>query len=283
MSKTVTRFRFLDSSSVFSRQMRKVHDIVSHLARVGRLLRRFAAALVVVGTMVIFGGVVGTWNALPNAAFAQGAPAVARVAVTSLPTSVVHVVTETASTQVSSPSAATGLTPRILVSAAATAPAVSQCDPPAFPTGAGFQVTCFVTVENTMTSQGVTSSTVTATACLAAVGVLPPSGCTTTVTTSSQLVTSVDQCNGVVYGGGSNVTCSVTAINNIPVGTSTSGVTVDQCIGSGTGGGTQPTVVCSPLGSTTSATITQCNGSGNGGVPRCGCSAQSRVPWRRCP
>src|ERR1019366_7442816 len=106
--------------------------------------------------------------------------------------------------------------------------------------------------ENTVTAQGVTSSTVTVTACLAAAGVLPPSGCTTTVTTSSQLVTSVDQCNGTVN-------------NNIPVGTPTTGVTVDQCVGSGTGGGTEPTVVCTPLGSTTNATVTQCNGSGNGG------------------
>ena len=120
--------------------------------------------------------------------------------------------------------------------------------PPAFPTGAGFEVTCTVTIENTITAQGVTSSTVTATACLAAAGVLPPAGRTTTVTTSSQLVTSVDQCNGIVYGGGSNVTCNITVNNNIPVGTPTTGVTVDQCVGSGTGGGTQPTVVCSPLG-----------------------------------
>ena len=145
------------------------------------------------------------------------------------------------------------------------ASAFSQCDPPAFPTGAGYQVTCHVSVDNTVTASGATSSTVTATACLAAAGVLPPAGCTTTTTTSSHLVTSVNQCNGIVYGGGSNVTCDVTVTNSIPTGTATSGVTVNQCNGSGTGGGTAPTVVCAPTGSTTNATVTQCNSSGNGG------------------
>jgi hypothetical protein len=152
-------------------------------------------------------------------------------------------------------------------SAAATAPAATQCDPPAFPTGAGFEVNCTITIDNTVTAAGATSSTVTATSCLAAAGVLPPSGCTTTVTTATQLVTSVDQCNGVVDGGGSNVICRVAVVNTIPAATATSGVTVDQCVGSGTGGGTQPTVVCAPVASTTNATITQCNGSANGGGP----------------
>src|SRR5487761_1734004 len=150
-------------------------------------------------------------------------------------------------------------------SGATSAPAVSQCDAPAYPTGAGYQVTCTITIVNTVTAQGATSSTVTATACLAAAGVLPPSGCTTTVTTSNQLVTSVDQCNGIVYGGGSNVTCVVTVDDTVPTGTATSGVTVNQCNGSGTGGGIAPTVECVPTGSTTNATVTECNGSGNGG------------------
>jgi hypothetical protein len=150
-------------------------------------------------------------------------------------------------------------------SAAATAPAAAQCDPPAFPTGAGFEVNCTIGINNTVSSAGVSSSTVTATACLAAAGVLPPNGCTTTVTTSNQLVTSVDQCNGIVTGGGSNVTCAVSVTNSIVTGTAGAGVTVNQCIGSGTGGGTQPTTVCAPVASTTGATVTQCNGSGNGG------------------
>jgi hypothetical protein len=152
-----------------------------------------------------------------------------------------------------------------VVAAAATAPAATQCDPPAFPTGAGYQVTCTITIDDTVSAAGATSSTVTGTACLAAAGVTPPSGCTTTVTTSNQLVTSVDQCNGIVVGGGSNLTCNVSVVDTVPTGAATSGVTVNQCIGSGTGGGTQPTLLCAPVASTTNAVVTQCNGSGTGG------------------
>ena len=101
---------------------------------------------------------------------------------------------------------------------AAVAPAATQCDPPAYPTGAGFEVSCTITIDNTVTSTGLTSSSITATACLAAAGVLPPFGCTTVVTTSNQLVSTVNQCNGVADGGGSNVTCSVSVINTIPAG-----------------------------------------------------------------
>lgn len=128
-------------------------------------------------------------------------------------------------------------------SASPSAPVVTQCDPPAFPTGAGYEVTCTVAIDNTLTAQGAASSTVTATACLATAGVLPPSGCTTTVAASNQLVTSVDQCNGIVTGGGSDVTCDVTVDNNVPAGTATSDVTVDQCQGSGGSGGT---TICIP-------------------------------------
>src|SRR5450759_884190 len=108
-----------------------------------------------------------------------------------------------------------------------TAPAITQCNPPDFPgTTAGWEVTCTVTVVNTTTAAGATSSTVTTTECLAAAGVYFPScttaptpdGPVTTVVTSTQLVTSVNQCNGIVTGGGSDVHCSVTVINNVPVG-----------------------------------------------------------------
>jgi len=158
-----------------------------------------------------------------------------------------------------------GIASAPVASAAASAPAAAQCNPPAFPTGAGEEASCNIAVTNTVTSAGATSSTITATACLAAAGVLPPAGCTTTVTTSKQLVSSINQCNGIVDGGGSNVTCNVTFANDISSGTPTSGATVNQCNGSGTGGGTQPTTVCAPVASTTNATVTQCNGSGTGG------------------
>lgn len=83
-------------------------------------------------------------------------------------------------------------------------------------------------------------------------------------TVSTQAVTAIDQCNGSGNGGGGTVTCDV-IITGAPAGGTD--VTISQCVASGTGGGTQPTTVCVP-GSTpddTSADIQQCNSSGNGG------------------
>jgi hypothetical protein len=152
--------------------------------------------------------------------------------------------------------------------AASGAPAVTQCNPPDFPITAGFQVTCTVSVENYTSATGATSSTVTTSACLGAAGVVFPAcplnlGPVTSTTMSTQLVTSVNQCNGIVTGGGSNVYCNVTVTNNVPAGTPEAGVTTDQCIGSVTGMG--GTVACNPTSSTTNATVTQCNGSVTGG------------------
>jgi hypothetical protein len=153
-------------------------------------------------------------------------------------------------------------------SAASGAPAVTQCNPPDFPITAGFQVTCTVSVENYTSATGATSSTVTTSACLGAAGVVFPAcplnlGPVTSTTMSTQLVTSVNQCNGIVTGGGSNVYCNVTITNNVPAGTPESGVTTDQCVGSVTGAG--GTMACNPTSSTTNATVTQCNGSVTGG------------------
>jgi hypothetical protein len=174
-------------------------------------------------------------------------------------------------------------------SAASGAPAVTQCNPPDFPTGIGYQVTCNVSVNNYTSSSGATISTLTTSACLAAAGVVYPScplnlGPVVTTTSSTQLVTSVNQCNGIVNGHGSNVYCNVTVTNHVPPGTPESGVSVNQCIGSAGGGGS--TQACTPLGSTTNATVTQCNGSSNGGgtyagQPAVGCSvtgADSALP-----
>ncbi len=83
-------------------------------------------------------------------------------------------------------------------------------------------------------------------------------------TVSTQSVTAIDQCNGSGNGGGATVKCDVIITGASP---GTASVTISQCIGSGQGGGTQPTTVCIP-GSTpndTSATIQQCDSSGNGG------------------
>ncbi len=83
-------------------------------------------------------------------------------------------------------------------------------------------------------------------------------------TVSTQSVAAIDQCNGSGNGGGATVKCDVIITGASPGSAS---VTISQCVGSGEGGGTQPTTVCIP-GSTpndTSATIQQCNSSGNGG------------------
>lgn len=182
-----------------------------------------------------------------------------------------------------------GLT-AISASAASGAPAVSQCNPPdGFISAAAYQVTCSVTVDNYTSPTGATLSTVTTSACLGAAGVVFPScplnlGPIVTTTSSTQLVTSVNQCNGIANAGGSNVYCNVTVTNHVPTGTTESGVTTDQCIGSTGGGGS--TEACTPLGSTTNATVTQCNGSSNGpgtyaGEPGVGCTvtgAESALP-----
>jgi hypothetical protein len=154
--------------------------------------------------------------------------------------------------------------------ASAAPTAVGQCNADTFPTGAGFEVTCDVIIVNTVTASGATSSVVTTIECLAAAGVAYPN-CTTdptpdgaviTVVRSTQLVNSVTQCNGVVTGGGSNVICNVEITNNIPVGTSTSGVTVNQCNNAAT-----TTELCDPFpASSSGATVTQCNGSGGKGT-----------------
>lgn len=139
---------------------------------------------------------------------------------------------------------------------------VNQCNPPEFPGDtAGWEVTCDVEIVNTITPEGDESSVVTTRTCLAAEGVLPPFGCTTEVQEHDQLTTSVDQCNGIAYGGGSNVTCTVEVINNVPVGTPTTGVTVNQCNGTG-----DAVTACDPEdASTTGATVNQCNNSAYGG------------------
>ena len=97
----------------------------------------------------------------------------------------------------------------------------------------------------------------------------PPTCTGPTTTPSDQLTTSVDQCNGSGNGGGGTVTCNVTIINNITGSATTSPTTIKQCNSSGTGGGTQPTVVCAPGGNTTNATVDQCNYSGTGGGATC--------------
>lgn len=127
--------------------------------------------------------------------------------------------------------------------------------------GGGQGVICEVTIANTITPTG-GSAAVTVHECIGSAGA-PLSGvCSTTKTNLSAPVTVVNQCNGTVEGGGSTLRCSVVITNNfVDVTPGASGVTVNQCVGSGDGA----IVGCTPLQSTTSAVITQCNGTANGG------------------
>jgi hypothetical protein len=115
-----------------------------------------------------------------------------------------------------------------------------------------------------------------------------PGGNGTFTTRSTRLVTLVNQCNASANDAAPPlVTCRVVITNNISAGTlhsqPVSAATVNQCVGSGTGGGkygaTGP-LLCSPYpASTTGATVTQCNGSvtGGGSTARCTVASSSRV------
>lgn len=146
------------------------------------------------------------------------------------------------------------------VSAATTA--VNQCN--GDETGAAREIRCDVTVVNNLdVATGATSSTVTTVTCAGAPG---EAVCVTTPgSPSADIVGSVDQCNGSANAGGSIVTCNVSVVNNITGVGSTTPATVNQCIGSGQGGGAEPTTICAPQTSVSGADVTQCNGSGNNG------------------
>jgi hypothetical protein len=141
-------------------------------------------------------------------------------------------------------------------------PAVNQCN--GIDNVGGQALACDVTVVNNLDlATGVTSSTLTTRVCQGAAGVTDLL-CTTTPGTFTDLTSSIVQCDGSGNGGGSTVTCTVSVTNNITGDATASPATVNQCVGSATGGGGGG-LVCSPLSSTSGATITQCNGSGNGG------------------
>ena len=122
---------------------------------------------------------------------------------------------------------------------------------------------CNVVVVNTLTSAGAVSSTITATACLAAAGVPSPLPAARPRSPHRpRLVSSVNQCDGIVVGGGSNVTATSRSSTTFPAAQRPR-ATVNQCIGSGQRRGPRRPA-CAPVASTTNATVTQCNGSGTG-------------------
>ena len=125
------------------------------------------------------------------------------------------------------------------------------------PAGAPLVETCEVTIVNTVNALGQTGTTVFTRTCLNEV-------CTGT-TATGDAVNDVDQCNGSNNVGGSTTTCSVNIINNISIDSpqAATALTLNQCVGSGGGGGT---LMTGCIESTTGgATVDQCNGSGTGG------------------
>jgi hypothetical protein len=145
--------------------------------------------------------------------------------------------------------------------AAATLAATTTCSNGVNNAG-GQGLICQVTIENTITAIG-GSATVTVRECHGAAGD-PQGACTIQVSTLAGPVTSVDQCNGSINGGGGTLRCSVQVRNTfVAENPSPVGATVNQCVGSGDGF----SVGCDPFPATaTGATITQCNGSANGGT-----------------
>lgn len=161
----------------------------------------------------------------------------------------------------------------------AATPNIAQCNdigPSA--EGATTAMTCTVTVTNTISKGGATHSTTTLTRDCK-LGPCPPGNGTFT-TSSSSLVTNVAQCNGSDNDSAHPIVCDVTIVNNISADTPgalpLTAATVNQCVGSGQGGGGVGTTGCDPYpATTTSATITQCNGSGNGGGGGVACTVAS--------
>lgn len=144
---------------------------------------------------------------------------------------------------------------------AATIAATTTCSNGVDNTG-GLGLICEVTVVNTITAIG-GSATVTVRECHGPAGD-PQAACTTETSVLTEPVTAVTQCNDSINGGGGTLRCSVEVTNNfVGIEPAPTGVTVNQCVGSGDG----DTTGCDPFPATTSgATITQCNGSANGGT-----------------
>ena len=163
----------------------------------------------------------------------------------------------------------------IVVPIATAQTSLSQCN--GTDNVGGQAVECHYTVTNNLNGSETSSST-TITECHGAANDPATLVCTPSTSTSTQLVTVVDQCNGSGNGGGGTVRCTVNVTNNVTGSAATRSSTVNQCNASGLGGGTAPTVLCDPFpASTTSADVTQCNESGNGGggTLRVRCSVDS--------
>lgn len=153
---------------------------------------------------------------------------------------------------------------------AAEAAPYGQCDSVFNTPGLGMDCTVEV-VNNLDLATGVTSSTTTYTRCSGAANTALTCEGPTTVS-STELVTSVSQCNSSLDGGGASMHCHVTITNNIVGDATALGATVNQCNDS-LGGGGIVLRACNPdPASTSGAAISQCNNSDNGGGSSLTCS-----------
>ena len=145
--------------------------------------------------------------------------------------------------------------------------------------GATTGMTCTITVVNTI-SGGTTHSTTTMRR-TCSLGPCPPGNGTFT-SSSTRLVTDINQCNGSDNDAAHPITCQVTVTNYISADTPgaepVTTATKNQCVGSATGGG--GTVDCDPYPATSpprpsrSATAA---GTGGGGTVRCTVGSTSKV------
>jgi hypothetical protein len=165
---------------------------------------------------------------------------------------------------------------------AATTKVIDQCNGlNGSPTGATTGLTCTVTVVNTINGPNRGSVTTVTRQC--SLGPCP-GGNGTFVSKSTSVVTAVTQCNSSANDAAPpRVTCRVNITNNIssdtPRANSVTAATVNQCVGTGGGGGkfgANGPLVCNPFpATTTGATVTQCNGSVKGGGSTAVCSVAS--------
>jgi hypothetical protein len=143
--------------------------------------------------------------------------------------------------------------------------------------GGGQGVICEVTIVNTVTPSG-GSAVVTIHECLGSAGAPLEGVCSTTTQSLTAPVTSINQCNGSVVGGGSKLLCSIVITNNFTAGVAPGAITltVNQCVGSGGAGNVK--FACDPYPATTDgAAIIQCNGTATGDGASLTCTASGTM------
>jgi len=120
--------------------------------------------------------------------------------------------------------------------ASAAAAPVTQCNGEFNVGGQGIR--CTVTIVNHLDSNGAATapSEVTVTKCTGAAGPIGAGAgtCSTTTTTSAEPITLIDQCNGSGNGGGGVVICTVQVTNSFGSAPAVAlgAATVYQCVGS---------------------------------------------------